>query len=60
MIESLEVSMPEDITEQRRIVALLEAVREHIQALKKAQEDTEARLKDLERSILDKAFRGDL
>jgi len=48
------------LSEQRRIVAHLEEVRERIQALKKAQEETEARLKDLERSILDKAFRGEL
>lgn len=48
------------LSEQRRIVTHLEEVRERIQALKKAQEDTEARLKDLERSILDKAFRGEL
>jgi len=48
------------LPEQRRIVAHLEEVRERILALKKAQEETEARLKDLERSILDKAFRGEL
>lgn len=48
------------LEEQRRIVARLDEVRERIQALKKAQEETEARLRDLERSILDKAFRGEL
>jgi len=48
------------LAEQRRIVAHLEAVRERVQALKKAQEDTEAHLKELERSILDRAFRGEL
>jgi len=35
-------------------------VRQRVQALKKAQEETETRLKELERSILDKAFRGEL
>ncbi len=48
------------LPEQRQIVACLEAVRERVQALKEAQEETEARLKELERSILDKAFRGEL
>ena len=48
------------LPEQRRIVARLEAVRERMQALKKAQQETEARLKELERSILEKAFRGEL
>ncbi len=48
------------LEEQRRIVAHLQAVQERVQALKKAQEDTDARLKELERSILDKAFRGEL
>ncbi|MBC7217451.1 MAG: restriction endonuclease subunit S [Candidatus Caldatribacterium sp.] len=48
------------LPEQRRIVARLEAVRERIQTLKKAQDETETHLKELERSILDKAFRGEL
>jgi len=48
------------LAEQRRIVAHLEAVQERVQTLKKAQEETEASLKELERSILDKAFRGEL
>ena len=48
------------IEEQRRIVAYLETVWKQVQTLKKAQEETEAHLKELERSILDKAFRGEL
>lgn len=35
-------------------------VQERVQALKEAREDAEARIKELERSILDKAFRGEL
>ncbi|HXF56345.1 MAG TPA: restriction endonuclease subunit S [Actinomycetota bacterium] len=58
-LESLSIPLP-PVSEQRRIVAHLEEVRGHVQALKKAQEETEARLKDLERSILDKAFQGEL
>lgn len=58
-LRSLPIPLP-PLSEQRRIVAHLEEVQERIQALKKAQEDTEDRLKDLERSILDKAFRGEL
>ncbi len=48
------------LKEQRRIVAHLEVVQEQVRALQKAQDETEARLKELERSILDKAFRGEL
>ncbi len=48
------------LPEQCRIVAHLESVRERVQALKNVQEHTEAHLKELERSILDKAFRGEL
>ncbi len=48
------------LTEQRRIVARLEAIEEQVQALKKAQEDTEGHLKKLEDSILNKAFLGEL
>jgi type I restriction enzyme S subunit len=48
------------IIEQGRIVDRLHQAREHIDELKAAQEETEARLKTLEQSILDKAFRGKL
>jgi len=48
------------LSEQRRIVAHLEAVQERIQALKEKQAATEAELKRLERAILEKAFRGEL
>ena len=48
------------LAEQRRIVAELQAVQEKIKALKEAQAATEAELKRLEQSILDKAFRGEL
>jgi hypothetical protein len=48
------------LTEQRRIVAHLEAVQEKLRALQAAQAETEEQLKHLEQSILDKAFRGEL
>ena len=48
------------LAEQHRIVAELEAVREKLQALKEAQAETGEELQRLERSILDKAFRGEL
>jgi type I restriction enzyme S subunit len=41
-------------------VAHLEAVQEKIRALKTAQAETDAALTQLEKSILDKAFRGEL
>jgi len=48
------------LTEQLRIVKRLEPVQERIQTLKHSQQESEARLEELERSILDKAFRGEL
>ncbi len=48
------------LDEQRRVVAHLDAVREKVSALKAAQEETEERLRELEQSILDKAFRGEV
>ncbi|ACY49754.1 restriction endonuclease subunit S [Rhodothermus marinus] len=48
------------LSEQRRIVAHLEAVQEKIRALKAAQEETDEELKRLEQAILDRAFRGEL
>jgi type I restriction enzyme S subunit len=48
------------LSEQRRIVAHLQAVQEKIKALKEAQAATEAELKRLEQAILEKAFRGEL
>ena len=48
------------LAEQRRIVAELEAVQEKLRVLREAQAETDEELKRLERSILDKAFRGEL
>jgi len=48
------------LSEQRRIVAHLEAVQEKIRALKSAQSETDEDLNRLEQAILDKAFRGEL
>lgn len=48
------------ITQQRRIVAQLEAFRKIIKALQVAQAETDSLLQALNRSILDKAFRGEL
>ncbi len=48
------------LSEQRCIVAHLEAVQERLRTLKAAQAETDEKLKQLEQSILDKAFRGEL
>lgn len=48
------------LSEQRRIVARLEAVQEKIRAFKSAQAETDEKLNQLEQSMLDKAFRGEL
>jgi type I restriction enzyme S subunit len=58
-LRSLFIPLP-PLSEQRRIVARLEAVQEKIRALKEAQAATGAELHRLEQAILDKAFRGDL
>ena len=49
-----------DVEQQRYVVERLQRAREHIDELNAAQEETETRLKTLEQSILDKAFRGQL
>ncbi|MDD3493285.1 MAG: restriction endonuclease subunit S [Candidatus Thermoplasmatota archaeon] len=48
------------LSEQRRIVAHLEAVQEKTKALEQAQAETDAELRRLEQSILAAAFRGEL
>lgn len=58
-IRGLPIPLP-PLSEQRRIVAELEAVQEKLRVLREAQAETDEELKRLERSILDKAFRGEL
>jgi type I restriction enzyme S subunit len=58
-LKSVLIPLP-PLSEQRRIVAHLQAVQEKIQALKETQAATEAELKRLEQAILEKAFRGEL
>jgi type I restriction enzyme, S subunit len=48
------------VDDQRRIVAYLDSVQKQADALKRAQEDTDAELRRLEQAILDHAFRGEL
>jgi type I restriction enzyme S subunit len=48
------------LEEQKRIVAHLQALQEKIKSLKESQTHTETKLKELENSILDKAFKGEL
>jgi type I restriction enzyme S subunit len=58
-LKSLPIPLP-PLSEQRRIVAHLQAVQEKIKALKEAQSATDSELKRLEQAILEKAFRGEL
>ncbi|MGQ9754948.1 MAG: restriction endonuclease subunit S, partial [Desulfotomaculales bacterium] len=58
-LRSLPIPLP-PLEEQRRIVAYLDQVQQQVTALKRAQAETEAELKRLERAILDRAFRGEL
>jgi len=48
------------LEEQKRIVVHLQALQEKIKSLKESQTHTETKLKELENSILDKAFKGEL
>ncbi len=48
------------LDEQRCIVAHLEAVQEKVRVLKASQAETDEKLNQLEQSMLDKAFRGEL
>ncbi|WP_376791876.1 restriction endonuclease subunit S [Thermoflexus sp.] len=58
-LKATEIPLP-PLSEQRRIVAHLEAVQAKIRALKEAQAATDAELQRLEQAILEKAFRGEL
>ncbi len=58
-VKGLPLPLP-PLDEQKRIVAHLEAVQERIREMTEAQEDTVEKLQALERSILDRAFRGEL
>jgi type I restriction enzyme S subunit len=53
------ISLP-PLSEQRRIVAELEAVRAKLRALKSGQAETDSELRRLEGAILNQAFRGEL
>jgi type I restriction enzyme S subunit len=57
--KSFQVSVP-PLSEQRRIVAELDALQAQVDALKKLQAETAAELDALLPSILDKAFKGEL
>jgi len=58
-INQVEIPLP-PLEEQKRIVAHLQALQEKIKSLKESQTHTETKLKELENSILDKAFKGEL
>jgi len=55
LITQILIPLP-PLAEQRRIVAHLQAVQERLKALKEAQTATDAELKRLEQSVLEKAF----
>jgi type I restriction enzyme, S subunit len=59
-IESVPFAPPQDLSEQRRIVAYLDDLQKQTDALEALQTETSAELDALVPSILDKAFRGEL
>jgi len=58
-IKGIHVPVP-PLSDQRRIVAELDAVQARVDALKKIQTETAFELEALLPSILDKAFKGEL
>ncbi|MEM4214546.1 MAG: restriction endonuclease subunit S [Candidatus Methanomethylicaceae archaeon] len=58
-LRSFSLPLP-PLSEQRRIVAYLEAVHERIHSLKEGQAATDAEFRQLELTISEKAFRGEL
>lgn len=59
-LANIEVSYPEDKTEQRRIVEYLSNLQRRSEALKQLQTETEAELAAFTPAVLSKAFRGEL
>jgi type I restriction enzyme S subunit len=59
MIKALKIPLI-SVTEQRRIVAELDALQAEVEALKHHQAETSAELDALLPAILDRAFRGEL
>ncbi|MGH7772229.1 MAG: hypothetical protein ACREQA_08310 [Candidatus Binatia bacterium] len=59
-LSELQVPFIPDLGEQRRVVAYLDSVAQQVRRLKHRHEETDAELKRLEQSILDRAFRGEL
>jgi len=56
-----DISIPvAPLPEQRRIVAYLDRIRRNVDALKQLQAETSAELEGLLRSVLEKAFKGEL
>ena len=58
-IKTIEIPVP-SLSEQRRIVAYLDNLQAKVEAVKRHQAATAAKLNALLPSILDKAFKGEL
>jgi type I restriction enzyme S subunit len=59
MLKSIEIPLP-PLSEQKRIVAYLDNLREKVEKLKKIQQEQLKDLEELKKSILEKAFKGEL
>lgn len=58
-IEAFEATLP-SLPEQRRIVAYLDNLQANVDALRRLQAETGAKLDALLPAVLDKAFKGEL
>jgi len=59
-LSELQIPFTPDLEEQRRVVAYLHSVAQQVSGLEHGHEETDAELKRLEQSILDRAFHGEL
>jgi len=58
-IETIKIPLP-PLSEQKKIVAYLDGLREKVEKLKQLQQNQLKDLEELKKSILDKAFKGKL
>ena len=59
MLKSIKIPLP-PLSEQKKIVAYLDNLREKVEKLKKLQKEQLKDLEELKKSILEKAFKGEL
>ncbi|EAI9678952.1 restriction endonuclease subunit S [Campylobacter coli] len=59
-IHNIQIPLPKDIKEQERIVGILDELSSHVKNLKQNYQAQIKNLQELKKSLLDKAFKGNL